>query len=390
MRNRRLAGVLAAVLAAAPVLVAQSASTRTEDLSRAMARVGVERVFAAYAVDHGCLLYGAWICGHDLFIEQFGRSGEFEIVALDLRTGERKWVVQTGRNQLKAGPNPGDRHVVFLTQGDGGMTVVDRGSGQRDFGYRATLNTPTTFAPASSDTTVYVANVGTNQIVALDPRAARPGWRSPVGSLITCGPVVTPRLPRRLVAVGCLDGTVTALPAQGWDEAPPSGPTWTRRLFGAVNAMVVGEGIDQGRRVVSLVASCDDRGLYCLDSTSGEPRWVARTDHPFKEAAVVSGGVVFARAGRLVAIDLLTGADKWKGSRDGGAAQPWERATAGFACDANRAYLRGDRKEIWRVDAKTGAIAAWSHLVEFDYLLAAPDANMLVGLTTDGYVVAYR
>jgi outer membrane protein assembly factor BamB len=270
------------------------------------------------------------------------------------------------------------------------MVVVNRASGAHEFRLRAELDTPTSFPASSSDTTVFVSNLGSSQIVALNPIDARPGWRYPVGSLLTTGPLITPRLPRRLVVVGSLDGTVTAVAAQGWNEAPPTSPAWTRRLFGSVNALTVGEGVDQGRRVVSVIASCEDRGLYCLDSASGEPRWIARTENPFKEAATVSGGVVFARAGRLVAIDLVTGQNKWKPSDESSPPHPWERATAGYAYDARRAYLRGEPKEIWRVDPKTGTIAASATLGEFDYVLAAPEANLIVGLTNDGYVVAFR
>jgi len=254
---------------------------------------------------------------------------------------------------------------------------------------RSEMKTPTMAPAVSSDTSVFVSNLGGNQIASLNPRDASVGWRFPVASLITAGPIMTPRLPRHLVVTGCLDGTVMALAAQGWNENPPSAPAWTHRIFGAVNALVLADSVEKGHRSVSIIASCDDHGLYCLDSASGEPRWVHRTDSPFKEAAIVSGGTVFARSGLLVALDLATGQPKWKGGEADRPA-PWERATAGYCCDANRAYLRRDPKEICRADAKTGVFQAVSRLNEFDYVLAAPDANMLVGLTSDGYVVAYR
>ena len=114
------------------------------------------------------------------------------------------------------------------------MIVVNRASGAHEFQMRAEMNTPTTSPAASSDTTVYVASLASNQVAALNPGDGRSGWRFPAASLITTGPIITPRLPRRLVAVGCLDGTVMALPATGWNEDPPKAPTWTRRLFGAV------------------------------------------------------------------------------------------------------------------------------------------------------------
>jgi outer membrane protein assembly factor BamB len=390
MGNSRFVGVLAALaLIGAGTLSAQSASGRSEELARAMARIGVERVFSAYAVDYGASIYGAWVAGHDLYLEQF-HNGCFEVIALDLRTGERKWVVRTGPHRLKAAPYPGDRYVALMTEVDGGLVVVNRASGAHEFRMRAEMNTPTTFPAASSDSTVYLTSLSSNGVAALSPADGRSGWRYPSESLLTTGPIMTPRLPRRLVVVGALDGTVTALPAAGWNEEPPKVPTWSRRLYGAVNALTVGEGIDQGRRTVSIVASCEDRGLYCLDSTSGEPRWVYRGETPFKEVAVVSGGIVFARAGRLVAVDLATGKDKWKAGDAAGAAAPWEKATAGYAADEKRAFLRREPKEIARVSSKTGELQVVSKLSEFDYILAAPEANMLVGVTTDGYVVGSK
>jgi outer membrane protein assembly factor BamB len=390
MRNRRFVGVLAslAIVGAGALIGQESAAGRTEALAAAMARVGKERVFAAYAVERGSMLYGAWISGHDLYIEQF-HSGRYEIISLDLRTGERKWVAQIGPNRLKAAPSPGDRYVALMSECDGGLIVINRATGVHDYRLRAEMITPTSSPAVSSDTTVYVTSLATNQVAALSPSDGKSGWRFSAPSLITAGPVMTPRLPRRLVVVGCLDGTVMALPATGWNEDPPKSPGWTRRLFGAVNALTVAEGIDQGKRTVSIIAACEDHGLYCLDSASGEPRWVARTDTPFKTAAIASGGTVFARAGRMMAFDLATGKEKWPRGKDGTPAA-WEQATAGYAADANRAYLRREPKEICRVDAKTGVVQACALLSEFDYVLAAPEANMIVGVTSDGYVVGYR
>ena len=99
---------------------------------------------------------------------------------------------------------------------------------------------------------------------------------------------------------------------------------------------------------------------------------------------------MFARSGgRFYAIDLVTGKDKWAPGKDGIPA-PWERAMAGYAADDRRVYLRREPKEICRADAKTGVLQACTRLSEFDHVLAAPDANMLVGVTNDGYVVGYR
>jgi outer membrane protein assembly factor BamB len=386
--NRFLAALAIAVTVGASQLAAQSASGRTEELASSMARVGVERVFTAYAVDYGSLVYGAWVHGYDLYVEQF-HKGQFEIISVDLRTGERKWVAPIGGCMLKVAPYPGERYVAFLTEGNGGLVTINRATGAHDFRLRTEVLTPTSFPAPSSESSVFMINLGSNQLVAINPASGQVGWRFPVESLMTAGPVLTPRLPRRLLVAGCVDGTVVAVPAQGHHEAPPTVPAWSQRLFAAVNALVVAEGLDQGRRTVSIIASCEDRGVYCLDSASGEPRWVARTENPVKAPAIVSGGTVFARSGRLIAVDLATGKEKWKAGEANSPA-PWERATAGLAADANRAYLRKDPKEICRVDAKTGVFQACARLNEFDWVLAAPEANMIVGVTSDGYVVAYR
>ena len=54
------------------------------------------------------------------------------------------------------------------------------------------------------------------------------------------------------------------LPATGWNEEPPKAPAWTRRLFGAVNALTVGETIDQGRRVTKGMEAIFEQGFRML------------------------------------------------------------------------------------------------------------------------------
>ncbi len=403
IRNRGIAPVLGLVLLFASCAQTTNTSTqetsapladnssRVEMLASEMAGVGMERAFAWNCLDGGTL-EDAWVSGSDLYLEQFNPAKrQYEVICVDLKVGERKWVVVLGPKKVRLDPRPGDRYVVFVTETDGGMIVVNRRTGAHEFRMRTELNVATTMPLASTDTTVFAAGLATNQILALNPVDARTAWRFAATSVITAGPIVTPRLPRGLAIVGGLDGEVVAVPAMGWNEVAPVDAAWRTRLLGACNALTMSDTVEAGKHSVSLIASCQDRGLYCLDGATGVSRWTYRTESPFVTAATVSGNVVFAHnADRLVAVDLTTGLSVWRASDVDKAPEGFELATEGLAYNAKRAYLRGHGHEVWRVDAKTGRTTAKATLGSFDWVMGAPEANLLLGLTKDGYVIAYK
>jgi outer membrane protein assembly factor BamB len=379
----------------APQTAAATTETgsRLETLRRAAAPASQKDAWGAdYLRD--LVVERAWVSDGDLLVEAFNpATRNYELQSVDAKSGVANWMLVVGPNRLKVDPRPGDSLLALLTETDGGMTVVDRRTGARVAAIRAKLDVATTSPAASSDTTVYVSSLGTNRVAALNPADARVGWAFVAPTVIQSGPVMTPRLPRRLAVAACMDGTIVAVPAQGYEEHGPEAPAWTRKLLGPISGdLAVASQTVDSRLQVSVLAPCADRGLYCLDAATGTPRWIFRTESAFQGKPVVLNGVVFCRnADRMVAVKLADGTAAWPSSDPAApAAYPWEAAVEALALDGDRGYLRGADGTIWRVDGKTGRPLASARLDAFDMVLGGGDANVLIGMTKDGYAVAFK
>ena len=376
-----------------------AAATTGETLSRLESlRLGAApaAVKDAWGADYmrGLLVERAWVSDGDLLIEAFNPgTRNYELQSVDVASGVPNWVLVVGPNRLKVDPLPGDSLIALHTETDGGMTVVSRRTGARTASIRAKLGLATVEPLASSDSSVFVSSLGTNRIASLNPADARVGWAYQAPTVITAGPVMTPRLPRRLAVAACLDGTIVAIPANGFADGGPDSPAWERRLLGPVSGkLCVASANREGRLEVSIIVPCEDRGLYCLDAATGTSRWVYRTESAFQGTPVVMNGVVFARnADRMVAVKLADGTAAWPASDPGVAAtQPWESAVEALALDDARGYLRGADGVIWRVDGKSGRPLSSARLEAFDMVLSGGSANLLLGITKDGYAVAFK
>jgi outer membrane protein assembly factor BamB len=367
--------------------------SRLETLRLAAAPAAVKDAWGADYL-RGLVVERAWVSGGDLLLEAFNPgTRNYELQSVDVKTGVPNWVLVVGPQKLKVDPRPGDRLLALLTENDAAMTVVDRRTGARTASIRAKLGLATTQPLASSDSSVFVSSLGTNRIASLNPADARVGWAYLAPTVITAGPVMTPRLPRRLAVAACFDGTVVAIPAHGFDEGGPEAPAWSRRLLGSVSGdLAVATAEREGKLEVSILVPCEDRGLYCLDAATGESRWVFRTESAFQGTPVVLNGVVFCRNGdRLCAIKLADGTAAWPSSDPAAApTMPWESATEALALDDARGYLRGADGRVWRVDGKTGRPLSSARLDAFDMVLGGGSSNLLLGITKDGYAVAFK
>lgn len=367
-----------------------AAPSRLDGLEAEMAGVAQKRAWSGQYLNGGTCV-NAWVCGTDLYLES-RRGSESEIVAVDAKDGTYKWVASLGANPTREAPRAGDRFVVFLTANDGGMIVLDRNTGARPYSMRASLGVATAAPAVSSDTTVYVTGLASNQVVAVSPADANVGWRFRAGSPLVAGPVTTPRLPRRLVIAGCADGTVFAVPAAGWNESGPTNASWSRKLLGAVNEdPCVAEYTDGARKGVMVIVPASDNGLHGLEATSGTVRWSVRRESPFAGEPFACNGRVFARCSdRMVVADIATGKEPWSASDANAAPKGFELATKAFASDANRAYLGAGDNTVMRVDGRSGAVMATKTLSSFCCVIPGGDSNLLIGVTKDGHVVAMR
>lgn len=332
---------------------------------------------------------GATVQGNDLLVDAFETTSRHYIVlCFDAPTGTPRWKLDLGVVPLKFPPLAGDRFVVMLLDDGAGMVVVNRRTGAREYNVATAMRVIPSGAAGSSESTVFMPSLVDNRIHALNPSSGMSGWHFRLDGTLVGGPMMTPRLPRRLVVVGTDMGEVVAYPASAWDETPPANPIWSRRLMGDVGAeMTVADLVLPTGRQVSVIVPCEDRGLYCLESATGDPRWVHRTDHPFRSRAEVAGGKVFCRnIERMHVIDLASGTPSWKGGE--GAHQSYETCSGALTADAKRCFLWSDDRRVHRIDAKTGEVRATSSLAAFDLLVPSGDANVLLGITTSGMIVA--
>lgn len=367
-------------------------SERLQALEADMAGVGLERAWGGRYLG-GARAEGVWAHGNDLFVQAFNPAKRrYEIHVIDLRNGEPRWVLHLGAEELRYPPLPGDRLVAFLLSGGKGMMVARRRNGALPYRVRAPLPVVPIGPAASSESTVYVGSLVDQSLKALNPADGAVGWQFRLQADIGAGPVVTPRLPQRLVLVADQEGRVAALPDREWDAPPPAGPSWTYRALGAVEAgmEVVSRLNDESGLYESFIlVPCTDGGLYCLDGSAGTARWIFRTQAPFASRPQVAGRRVFARnQERLAVVDLQSGKAAWKASGDGGL-RAWTKAGGVFCADDQRAYLALGDKRVLRVHGTLGEVQEQTRLEQFDWVVPAEEANLLVGMTRDGHVVAF-
>jgi outer membrane protein assembly factor BamB len=365
-------------------------SDRVTALEAHMSQVALKRVWSGHYFK-ASTVEGALVDGADLFVWLFnGSTRHYEVHCVEAATGTLRWMVDVGETRLRYPPGADDRWVVCLLDDGRGMVVVKRSNGARQFNLRTSIQEEPTSPPASSDSTVYNNSLLDDRVHALNPDTGGTGWAYRTNGSVTSGPIMTPGLPRRLVIVGTDEGIVTALPPAAWNEVGPEEPSWERRMFGALTGQIsLAERTVEDRLEVSVLAPCADHGLYCLDVATGEPRWVYRTASPFRGTPRTFNGRVFGRdTMRLHAIDLGTGDAAWQPSGAGEVPKDFESYDTALGADGTRVYLtRG--QQYARANPRTGDLIKTARLTSFAHVLPAADANLIIGVTEDGHLVAF-
>ncbi len=356
-------------------------------LEATLAASGAELVWGAKRFDGGVVL-DAFAVDNELFAVVKGQEG-FEVHCIELTTGVPRWLTVVGKTPFRTRPTVSAQHVVCLLDNGAGMVVLKRRNGARD----GRVSTPLKLVPVggagSTESTVFVTSLADNAVHAVSPADGLTGWRWRATGTMFNGPVMSPSGRRMLVVVGTGDGEITALPSAGWDEGQPSAPAWTRKLLGDLNGELCTHSTStKGAVTSSILASCQDHGLYCLDGASGTSRWVFRTDSPFTGKPQAAGGKAFAVNGSgLHVLDLVTGAELWTG-KDGkpGIHTKTKRM---LAASAKSVYLTCG-EGIGRFDATTGAMLGGTSTAGVDFLVETGDAGLLVGLTRCGQIAVLR
>ena len=158
-------------------------------------------------------------------------------------------------------------------------------------------------APAVTQAAIFAA-ASDGTLVRIDPDSGRTVWRIPAGKPLSAGPGADDTL----VAVATDKGDVLAF------GAADGKPLWTARVSSEVIAPpVVSEGV--------VVVSSGDGRIFGLDGADGKTKWVQQRTNPPLTVRNTAGGMasrggvfIGMPGGRLLALDLQTGAIGWDGA----------------------------------------------------------------------------
>ena len=158
-------------------------------------------------------------------------------------------------------------------------------------------------SPAITDNAIFAAaNDGT--LLRIDPDSGRTLWRVSAGKPISAGPGADDAL----VVVATDKGDVLAFDTEGGKAR------WTSRVSSEVMAPpVVADGI--------VVVTSGDGRIFGLDAADGKSLWVQPRTNPALTVRNTAGGVtsrggvfIGMPGGRLLALDVKTGAVGWDGA----------------------------------------------------------------------------
>ena len=132
------------------------------------------------------------------------------VVALDLRTGDRRWSVRVG-----AWPRPGSGPILAVAADDSTLVVLAPESGEVRSRYR--LPAMAAGAPVSDDGTVYLA-VRDGTVLALEGSSGAPRWAVVLDPPLLSGPCLAETTLYQSGSAGMVYG-ISRESGQSWPEA---------------------------------------------------------------------------------------------------------------------------------------------------------------------------
>lgn len=157
-------------------------------------------------------------------------------------------------------------------------------------------------SPAITPNAIYAA-ASDGTLVRIEPESGRTVWRISAGKPLSAGPGAD----ETLVVVATDKGDVLAF-------GPDGKPQWTARVSSEVIAPpVVSEGV--------VVVSAGDGRIFGIGAADGKTKWVQQRSNPPLTVRNTAGGVasrggvfIGMPGGRLLAMDVQTGAIGWDGA----------------------------------------------------------------------------
>jgi outer membrane protein assembly factor BamB len=317
--------------------------------------------------------------------------------ALDAQTGKQLWKFETeGERRFEAKglhgvtphqqtiPDPWDFYLsspalydgaVYFGCGDGNVYALDAQTGRLKWKFHT--HGVVHCSPAVSEGVVYVGSWD-SYLYALDAATGQEKWRFKTGEdpkiFNHVGIQSSPAVAEGTVYFGCRDAHLYAVDAktgeQRWNF--PTGTTWV------ITSPAVREG--------AVYFGTSDTALFCaVDAATGKQRFTVPAGMFIFSSPAVAGDMAYFGSfnGKLFAVDLKTGKERWE-----------------FQTDASKANLpalllpdgKPDYARIFRSDFWEDMVLAVHKLLGLGAILSSPtvaDGVLYVG-SADGYVYALK
>jgi outer membrane protein assembly factor BamB len=315
------------------------------------------------------LLWEAFPDGHPILSDLDGdaqgvlvNTANLDLVALDLRDGHEQWrrslipcdrengtkIYADSMPELMQAPVTVAEGTVYFAGTDGFVYAVQADTGRRL--WRFELGGRISGAPTVCNERVFIGQFGGDGLFyAIDARSGAPLWSRQLGGIWTSA-----ECDNRQLFVANVDGMFYCLdPVDGSVE-------WTRKFSdGVYSAPALNNEL--------VFTGSWDGHYYALDRSNGDVVWAySRPGFPYhiggrpdSAALILAGDVVIGQVlgGRLVALDALTGAERWDWP-----GIPWRICNVTAAADGEtvfvsvlgNAYDRPFGVALYGLDQRTG------------------------------------
>lgn len=212
--------------------------------------------------------------------------------AIDITTGDTKWVFETS-NSIVSSPTIVNNSVVIGGSGeDGTLYAIDVETGEKQWTFET--NGAVRSSPTVVDDTIFVGSDDPN-LYAVDAKTGDQKWAVETGDNGRSSPTAV----NDTVFIGSADTNLYAVNAETGKKE------WVFQTGDVIGSSPT---VANGRVFIGSA----DTNLYAVDVETGEEEWVVETEGRVMSSPTVAETTVFVGGGSIVyAIDTETGDKQW-------------------------------------------------------------------------------
>ncbi|MEO5494822.1 MAG: PQQ-binding-like beta-propeller repeat protein [Sphingomonas sp.] len=315
-------------------------------------------------------------------------SDDGHVYALDAKSGALKWRFAAGAG-VASSPSAVDG-TVYVTAWDGHLYAIAAATGierwhvdlGRDLGAMNYWDFHTSSAIPFGN--ALYAGSGDGHLYAIDRASGRTLWRADAGARIRGTPAVTDKF----VVFGTMSGHLIALDratgARRWDFASDGAGYTFERKYNDTTSLVASPAISNG--VVTIGGR--DGNLYAVDLATGAQRWkITHDGGSWILSTAMQGGTVFSGSGSAYIIQsakVADGTENWryktKGAVFGAIVVAGNVLVAEVMSGMIDAIDTGTGQELWHFPI--GGLALGGPLIADNAVFAGSDDGTLTALDT--------